>query len=121
MVYKLHPQCKGNMIYYRSSRDTNKKRQTERKIQMILQIDNVVKELREGEPVNGLVDYVNGITHTKAFSDGIKCFKKDGTEILIIRKNQFEVEVENLDHYDGFKIYAVYLLNDEGKTLRKLA
>ncbi|WKV32689.1 hypothetical protein [Enteroccous phage Ef212] len=31
-MYKLHPQRKGNMIYYRSSRDTNKKRQTERKI-----------------------------------------------------------------------------------------
>lgn len=37
-------------------------------------------------------------------------FQKDGTEILVIRKNAFEVEVENLDYYDGFKIHAVYLL-----------
>ncbi|WZP35197.1 hypothetical protein [Enterococcus phage vB_Efs22_KEN09] len=29
-MYKLHPQRKGNMIYYRSSRDTNKKK-TDRK------------------------------------------------------------------------------------------
>ncbi|MGV2809898.1 hypothetical protein [Enterococcus faecalis] len=88
---------------------------------MLLQIDNIQKEFVEGKPARVLVDYVEGITHTKGFSDGIKCFKKDGTEILVIRKNAFEVEVENLDYYDGFKIHAVYLLNDEGKTLRKLA
>ncbi len=88
---------------------------------MLLQIDNVVKELPEGEPCNLLVDYVEGITHTKQFTNGIKCFKKDGTEIVVIRKNAFEVEIENLDNYEGFKVHAVYLLNDEGKTLRKLA
>ena len=68
---------------------------------MLLQINNIQKEFVEGEPARLLVDYVEGITHTKAFSDGIKCFKKDGTEILVIRKNAFEVEVENLDYYDG--------------------
>nr|DAH82302.1 MAG TPA: hypothetical protein [Caudoviricetes sp.] len=88
---------------------------------MLLQIDNIQKEFTEGKAPHVLVDYVEGITHTKGFSDGIKCFKKDGTEILIMRKTPFEVEVENLDYYDGFKIHAVYLLNDEGKTLRKLA
>lgn len=88
---------------------------------MLLQINKVVKELTEGEPCRPLVDYVEGITHTQQFTDAIKCFKKDGTQILVIQNNQLEVEVENLDNYEGFKIYGVYLLNDEGKTLRKLA
>lgn len=88
---------------------------------MILQIDNVAKELPEGEKYHLMVDYVEAITHTKQFTNGIKCFKKDGTQIIVVRKNDFEVEVENLDYYEGFKIQAVYLLNDEGKTLRKLA
>ena len=88
---------------------------------MLLQISKVAKELPEGEPYHVLVDYVEGITHTKQFTDGIKCFKKDGTQILVVRKNQFEVEIENIDNYDEFKVHAVYLLNDEGKTLRKLA
>lgn len=88
---------------------------------MLLQINKVVKELPEGEPCRPLVDYVEGITHTQQFTDGIKCFKKDGTQILVLQNNQFEVEVENLDNYECFKIYGVYLLNDEGKTLRKLA
>ena len=109
------------MIYYRSSRDSNKNRQIERKIQMLLQINKVVKELPEGEPCPALVDHVDGITHSQQFTDGIKCFKKDGTQILVVRKNTFEIEIENLDNYEGFKVYAVYLLNDEGKTLRKLA
>lgn len=43
---------------------------------MLLQIDNIQKDLVEGIPATLLVDYVEGITHTKAFSDGIKCFKK---------------------------------------------
>lgn len=88
---------------------------------MLLQIDNIAKELPEGKGAHVLVDYVEGITHTKQFTDGIRCFKKDGTEILVMRKTPFEVEIENLDYYDGFKVHAVYLLNDEGKTLRKLA
>lgn len=88
---------------------------------MLLQISKVTKELTEGEPCRPLVDYVEGITHTQQFTDGIKCFKKDGTQILVVCKNQFEIEVENLDNYEDFKVYAVYLLNDEGKTLRKLA
>lgn len=88
---------------------------------MLLQIDKLAKELPEGEPYHVLVDYVEGITHSQQFTNGIKCFKKDGTQILVVRKNKFEIEIENLDNYEGFKVHAVYLLNDEGKTLRKLA
>lgn len=87
---------------------------------MLLQINNIAKELPEGEKAHLLVDYVEGITHTKAFSNGIKCFKKDGTQVIVRRINDFECEVHNLDFYEGFKVSSVYLLNDEGKTLRKL-
>lgn len=88
---------------------------------MLLQINNTAKEVPEGEPYHVLVDYVEGITHTKQCVNGTKCFKKDGSEIILVPKNKYEVEIKNLDFYEGFKIHAVYLLNDEGKTLRKLA
>lgn len=88
---------------------------------MLLQISKTAKDLPKGEAAHVLVDYVEGITHTQQSTDAIKCFKKDGTQIRVLRTNEFEVEVENLDNYDGFNIHAVYLLNDEGKTLRKLA
>lgn len=63
---------------------------------MLLQIDNIQKDLVEGIPATLLVDYVEGITHTKAFSDGIKCFKKDGTEILVIRKMHLKLRLKIL-------------------------
>ena len=34
---------------------------------MLLQIDNIQKEFVEGKPARVLVDYVEGITHTKGF------------------------------------------------------
>ena len=83
---------------------------------MLLQIDKFNKKELEGkEAAKLLVDYIGGVSGTSCDSDAVKVFNP-----IVITFGKEQTTAINLPYYEDFKIVAVWLLNDEGKTLRKL-
>ncbi|MDT2060716.1 hypothetical protein P7G68_09690 [Enterococcus faecalis] len=86
---------------------------------MLLQIDKFNKKELEGkEAAKLLVDYIGGVSGTSCDSDAVKVFNNSDPIVITFGKEQ--TTAINLPYYEDFKIVAVWLLNDEGKTLRKL-
>lgn len=86
---------------------------------MLLQIDKFNKKELEGkEAAKLLVDYIGGVSGTSCDSDAVKVFNNSNPIVITFGKEQ--TTAINLPYYEDFKIVAVWLLNDEGKTLRKL-
>lgn len=87
---------------------------------MILQIDKV-KEEKENIPVVLKSDYIDNVVRTTHTDRGVKLSLADDTVLTLEKDMGGRIALYNyLSDYEGYKICQAYLLNDEGKTLRKL-
>ncbi|MFR5222520.1 MAG: hypothetical protein ACLTE9_19225 [Thomasclavelia ramosa] len=87
---------------------------------MLLQIDKT-ERVEHDVPVVLETDYISGVKRTVKAGKNIKVILPDNEVITIRIDAGRDIVLEQLENdYFGYKILTVYLLNDEGKTLRKL-
>lgn len=94
-------------------------RQIERKIYMLLQIDKFLK--KEGSPKVMRTDIIGEVTRTNQMEDFVMVRFKDGSVVSFSSKtkdNSFKIDC-SLEMHE-YLVSQVWLLNDEGKTIRKL-
>ncbi len=86
---------------------------------MLLQIDKFSKKELEGkEAAKLLVDYIGGVSGTSCDSNAVKFLTRvTRLSLHLARSKQLQLTCSITKI---LKIVAVWLLNDEGKTLRKL-
>lgn len=90
---------------------------------MLLQIDKFSKKEigPDKKKATMLVDYVAGITATGVDTNKTIVSYRGGHPLVFTHdENGLNIKLEDNEFYKGFKIVAVWLLNDDGKTLRKL-
>ena len=87
---------------------------------MILQIDKT-KDVPEGEITAIKSDFIEGITRTLSTERGFRLYLTDDVALTLERDMGGNLTLYNyLDVYSGYTIDQAWLLNDQGKTLRKL-
>lgn len=87
---------------------------------MILQIDKT-KDVPDGEITVLQSDFIEGITRTLSTERGVKLYLTDDVVLTLERDTGCKIALYNyLDDYSGYTIGQALLLNDQGKTLRKL-
>lgn len=89
---------------------------------MLLQIDKFSKEEINNKKAATLrVDYIAGITATGTdINKTVVSNKSSHPMVFTHDENGLNIKLLDNAYYEDFKIVAVWLLNDEGKTLRKL-
>ena len=87
---------------------------------MILQIDKT-KDVPEGNPTVLKSDFIDNVSRTTHTDRGIKLFLVDGTVLTLERDMGNRIALYNyLDDYEGYTICQAWILNDTGKTLKKV-
>lgn len=87
---------------------------------MILQIDKT-KDVPEGEITVLKSDFIEGVRRTLDTEGGVKLYLTDDVVLTLERDMGGKLALYNyLDDYSGYTIGQAWLLNDQGKTLRKL-
>ncbi|MDT2451049.1 hypothetical protein [Enterococcus avium] len=87
---------------------------------MILQIDKT-KDVPEGVPTVMKSDFIDNVVRTKHVERGVEVHLEDGTVLSLEHDMSGRLAFYNyLADYSEYSIDQVYLLNDEGKTLKKL-
>ena len=99
---------------------------------MILQVDKV-RKVAKGDITKQTTDYIDGVARTFTSLNEVTAVMRDGSEITLSMgydndPNISHSEGEDLiiklapleSFYIGYYITKVWLLNDEGKTLRSL-
>lgn len=92
---------------------------------MLLQIDKVLKsEIGEGKTAHLKTDYLSGVNYASYEEDGIFIgFGNKGHRYEFnpsTEKLFFDSKYIREEHYENYQISSIYLLNDDGKTLRRL-
>lgn len=86
---------------------------------MILQIDKT-KDVPEGEITVLQSDFIEGVKRTLGTERGIQLYLTDGVVLTLERDMGGRFTLYNyLDDYSGYTIGQAWLLNDQGKTLKR--
>lgn len=87
---------------------------------MILKIDKT-KDVPDGVPTVMKSDFIGGITRTLNTERGVKLYLADDVVLTLERDMGGRFALYNyLDDYMGYTISQAWLLNDQGKTLKRL-
>lgn len=87
---------------------------------MILQIDKT-KDVPEGEITVLQSDFIEGVKRTLSTERGIQLYLADDVVLTLERDMGSRFALYNyLDDYNGYTIGQAWLLNDQGKTLKRL-
>lgn len=87
---------------------------------MILQIDKT-KDVPEGEITVLKSDFIEGIKRTLSTERGVQLYLADDVVLTLERDMGGKFALYNyLDDYNGYTIGQAWLLNDQGKTLKRL-
>lgn len=87
---------------------------------MILQIDKT-KDVPEGELTVLKSDFIEGIKRTLSTERGVQLYLADDVVLTLERDMGGRFALYNyLDDYNGYTIEQAWLLNDQGKTLKRL-
>ncbi|UYE92558.1 hypothetical protein H1_138 [Efunavirus H1] len=87
---------------------------------MILQIDKT-KDVPEGEITVLKSDFIEGIKRTLSTERGVQLYLADDVVLTLERDMGGRFALYNyLDDYNGYTIGQAWLLNDQGKTLKRL-
>lgn len=87
---------------------------------MILKIDKT-KDVPDGEITVLQSDFIEGITRTLSTERGVKLYLTDDVVLTLERDMGGRFALYNyLDDYMGYTIIQAWLLNDQGKTLKRL-
>lgn len=87
---------------------------------MILQIDKT-QDVPKGVPTTLKSDYIDNVIRTTHVERGVKVHLADGTVLSLEYDMGGKLAFYNyLTDYNDYSISQVYLLNNEGKTLKKL-
>jgi len=87
---------------------------------MILQIDKT-KDVPEGEITDIKFDFIEGIKRTLSTERGVQLYLADDVILTLERDMGGRFALYNyLDDYSGYTIDQAWLLNDQGKTLKRL-
>lgn len=87
---------------------------------MILKIDKT-KDVPDGVPTVMKSDFIGGITRTLSTERGVKLYLTDDVVLTLERDMGGRFALYNyLDDYMGYTISQAWLLNDQGKTLKRL-
>lgn len=87
---------------------------------MILQIDKT-KDVPDGEITVLQSDFIEGITRTLSTERGFKLYLTDDVVLTLERDMGGRFALYNyLDDYNNYTIGQAWLLNDQGKTLKRL-
>lgn len=87
---------------------------------MILQIDKT-KDVPEGELTVLKSDFIEGIKRTLSIERGFQLYLADDVVLTLERDMGSRFALYNyLDDYNGYTIKQAWLLNDQGKTLKRL-
>ena len=86
---------------------------------MILQIDKT-KDVPEGEITVLKSDFIEGIKRTLSTERGVQLYLADDVVLTLERDMGGRFALYNyLDDYNGYTIGQAWLLNDQGKTLKR--
>lgn len=87
---------------------------------MLLQITKVLKkEIGKDKVAKPRIDIVEGVKRTQHFENFVQVHLHDGSSLYYDRNSL--AEVDNVkDTGDPYKNSEIWLLNDEGKTIRKI-
>ena len=87
---------------------------------MILQIDKA-QDVPEGVPTATKSDFIDNVVRTTYVERGVEVHLADGTILILGYDSGGRLAFYNyITDYIEYSISQVWLLNDEGKTLRKL-
>lgn len=87
---------------------------------MILQIDKT-KDVPEGEITVLKSDFIEGVKRTLSTERGVQLYLADDVVLTLERDMGGRFALYNyLDDYNGYTIGQAWLLNDQGKTLKRL-
>ena len=87
---------------------------------MILKIDKT-KDVPDGVPTVMKSDFIEGITRTLSTERGVKLYLADDVVLTLERDMGGRFALYNyLDDYNNYTIGQAWLLNDQGKTLKRL-
>lgn len=87
---------------------------------MILQIDKT-KDVPEGEITDLKSDFIEGIKRTLSTERGVQLYLADDVVLTLERDMGGRFALYNyLNDYNGYTISQAWLLNDQGKTLKRL-
>lgn len=87
---------------------------------MILQIDKT-KDVPEDEITVLKSDFIEGIKRTLSTERGVQLYLADDVVLTLERDMGGRFALYNyLDDYNGYTISQALLLNDQGKTLKRL-
>lgn len=87
---------------------------------MLLQIDKVLKkEIGNGKTAILRTDIIEGVKRTCVAEKFVQVHFRNGEVKSYANGEKDEIE-DVAEEWNEYKISAIWLLNDEGKTLRKL-
>lgn len=87
---------------------------------MILQIDKT-KDVPEGEITVLKSDFIEGVKRTLSTERGVQLYLADDVVLTLERDMGGRFALYNyLDDYNDYTIGQAWLLNDQGKTLKRL-
>ncbi len=87
---------------------------------MILQIDKV-RIVPKGVPTEVQSDYIENVSRTVKTQKGVLLYLGDGTNFSVERDALGRLGCYDYkDDYDSYVIEKVWLLNNQGKTLKQL-
>lgn len=97
-------------------------RQIERNIDMLLQIDKFLKaDIGEGKEATLRTDIADGVKRTNCCEDFVMVEFNDG-KVRSFAKGEidYSFDADVAEEFKEYVISQVWLLNDDGKTLRQL-
>ncbi|WZP35347.1 hypothetical protein [Enterococcus phage vB_Efs25_KEN11] len=87
---------------------------------MILQVDKT-KNVPKGAPTVLQSDFIEDVVRTTYVDGGVKLHLSDGTVITLENDSAGNMTLYNyLDEYKDYTIVQAWLLNKDGKTLKRL-